>query len=391
MQEGVPLKLLAQFLATYLKCVPDDYKAHNFRKLFTTLLKEYEDRFNFRRKIANKNKKLLLLAINFMEKHVSDMKTEVKIQESLQRKNYFLSFIRKGKIPACLLTAKDGQSVTTQVYHQSVCPHSKISAVGDFVLGNNKRAKTHNNEDTHVLTIEEFYQKFMKLDQVVQSTEKEDDPFNVGGAFFDYINLVKNVLLEERLSEDDIDTTIEEIEKHITSSMYNHIFPNKASIEDTNLHNRTLELDWVKPEHMDIDPSNRNEDMWLFAIEALKNIDSYRAPSDKLNCLGDCMSIVVNVLSLMSTGSGGVGTDDSLPIIIYVVLKAKPERLYSNLNYISKFRHHTKMIGLKGFVFQQFQSAATFIESLDYRSLTISSEEYSANVLESKKQIGLIR
>ena len=35
------------------------------------------------------------------------------------------------------------------------------------------------------------------------------------------------------------------------------------------------------------------------------------------------MNIIVNVLSLVSSGSG-VGADDSLPIIIYVVIKAQP-------------------------------------------------------------------
>ena len=128
--------------------------------------------------------------------------------------------------------------------------------------------------------------------------------------------------------------------------------------------------------------------MWKFAIEALQNIENYRSPADKLNCFVNCMSIIVNVLSLMSSG-GGIGTDDSLPIIIYIVLKAKPERLYSNLNYISKFRHQSKMIGLKGFVFQQFQSAASFIESLDQTCLTIASEDYSLLVEESRKKNNL--
>lgn len=117
-------------------------------------------------------------------------------------------------------------------------------------------------------------------------------------------------------------------------------------------------------------------------------MDSYRAPSDKLNCLADCMSIIVNVLTLVSSG-GGVGTDDSLPIIIYVVLKAKPERLYSNLNYISKFRHHTKMIGLKGFVFQQFQSAASYIENIDCKGLTVTEDDYNKNVLECRAKFSL--
>ena len=389
-QDRVPLKLLAQFLATYLREIPSEYKSNSYRKLYKGLLKEYEERYEFMRNVATRNKKLLLLGINFMEKHNADLRQEVKMYETLKQKSLALEFIKRGKVNACLLTIRDGNKPSTQIFPQYSCPHSKLASVNEFVLGSKKNVKSFATiDDTHVTSIEEFYEKFMRLDQVAQSTEEEDDTFNVGGAFFDYLQIVKEILRRELQSEEDIEMCLEEIEKHITSNMFHHIFPKDASAGDLKLYNRTLEYDWVKPEHLDIIPANRNEAMWKFAIEALRSIDNYRAPADKLNCFVDCMSIIVNVLSLMSSGSGGVGTDDSLPIVIYVVLKAKPQRLYSNLNYISKFRHQSKMIGLKGFVFQQFQSAASFIEYLDRNSLTVDGQDYDAMVKMCKEKFHL--
>ena len=389
-QDRVPLKLLAQFLATYLREIPSEYKSNSYRKLYKGLLKEYEERYEFMRNVATRNKKLLLLGINFMEKHNADLRQEVKMYETLKQKSFALEFIKRGKVNACLLTIRDGGKPTTQIFPQFSCPHSKLASVNEFVLGSKKNVKTFATiDDTHVTTIEEFYEKFMRLDQVAQSTEEEDDTFNVGGAFFDYLQIVRDIVKKELQSEEDIEMCLEEIEKHITSNMFHHIFPRDASAGDLKLYNRTLEYDWVKPEHLDIIPANRNEAMWKFAIEALRSIENYRAPADKLNGFVDCMSIIVNVLSLMSSGSGGVGTDDSLPIVIYVVLKAKPQRLYSNLNYISKFRHQSKMIGLKGFVFQQFQSAASFIEYLDRTSLTVDGQDYDAMVRMSREKFNL--
>lgn len=389
MQTAIPMKLLAQFLAAYLKTIPQAYITHNFRKLYSALIKDYEERFEFKRRLANRNKKLLLLAVNFMEKHITEIKQEIRVFESVKRKEYFLRFIKKGKVPACLLSIRDGNNLTIQVFPQSSCPHSKLASVNEFVMGSKKSSKSgHPSEATHVNNIEEFYQKFMKLDQVVQSTEREDDPFKVGEAFFEYMNVIKNIIFENLRKEDDTENTCEEIEKYITSCMYNHIFPSESSIEDTNLHRKALELDWIKPEHLDIVPANRNEDMWKLAIEAMESMETYRAPAEKLTCLLDCMSIIVNVLTLVSAGAG-VSTDDSLPIIIYVVIKAKPTRLYSNLNYISKFRHSSKMIGLKGFVFQQFQSAAAFVLTVDNTCLSISLEEYEKNVKASRAKHGI--
>ena len=262
MQTSIPMKLLAQFLAAYLKTIPQSYIMHNFRKLYSALIKDYEERFEFKRRLANRNKKLLLLAVNFMEKHINDIKQEIRVFESVKRKEFFLKFIKKGKVPACLLSIRDGNTLTIQVFSQDTCPHSKLASVNEFVMGSKKSGKgTHGNEATHVSNIEEFYQKFMKLDQVVQSTEREDDPFKVGEAFFEYMNVIKNILFATQQKEDDIENTCEEIEKYITSCMYNHIFPSESSIEDTELHTKSLELEWIKPEHLDIVPANRNEDM----------------------------------------------------------------------------------------------------------------------------------
>ena len=171
MQNNIPMKLLAQFLAAYLKSIPQSYITHNFRKLYTALIKDYEERFEFKRRLANRNKKLLLLAVNFMEKHIGDIKQEIRVFESVKRKEFFLKFIKKGKVPVCLLSIRNGNNLTIQVFPQSTCPHSKLASVNEFVMGSKKTSKgSHGNEATHVSNIEEFYQKFMKLDQVVQST-----------------------------------------------------------------------------------------------------------------------------------------------------------------------------------------------------------------------------
>jgi hypothetical protein len=89
--------------------------------------------------------------------------------------------------------------------------------------------------------------------------------------------------------------------------------------------------------------------MWEFAIKSLRDTDECMSPVEKLSCLIECITIIVNVLDLCSTSGSAVGSDDSLPIIIYVVIKARPRRLISNLNYIVKFRHHNKMLAQGGF------------------------------------------
>ena len=56
-------------------------------------------------------------------------------------------------------------------------------------------------------------------------------------------------------------------------------------------------------------------------------------PIDKLKCFVDCFKTIVNVVTLTSDKGESAGADESLPIAIYVVLKAAPERLYSNIKF----------------------------------------------------------
>lgn len=56
-------------------------------------------------------------------------------------------------------------------------------------------------------------------------------------------------------------------------------------------------------------------------------------PIDKLRCFVDCFKTIVNVLALTNDKGESAGADESLPISIYVLLKAAPQRLYSNIKF----------------------------------------------------------
>lgn len=105
----------------------------------------------------------------------------------------------------------------------------------------------------------------------------------------------------------------------------------------------------------------------------LIEMDGQRAPQDKLASIIDCSKLVFEMLALSdsstvdqlsekvvenedqeagkataeaetnepstntSTASHPVSADDFLPALIYVVLRANPPRLHSNLNFITRF------------------------------------------------------
>lgn len=84
-------------------------------------------------------------------------------------------------------------------------------------------------------------------------------------------------------------------------------------------------------------------------------MDAKRAPQDKLTCVSKCSQHVFEALS--SSNSEPANADDFLSGLIYVVLKANPPRLHSNMQYVIRFGlPHSLMAGESGYYFTNLVS-----------------------------------
>ena len=81
------------------------------------------------------------------------------------------------------------------------------------------------------------------------------------------------------------------------------------------------------------------------------------------------------------------GADEFLPALIYVVLKANPSNLKSNLEYIDCFRNPDKMLSEPGYWYTNLYSAVTFIENVQHDSLTITEDEFESGMNAAKREM----
>ncbi|KAI4237269.1 MAG: hypothetical protein LQ349_001986 [Xanthoria aureola] len=143
---------------------------------------------------------------------------------------------------------------------------------------------------------------------------------------------------------------------------------------------------WVQEEHLDIAPLGDNGRRFMsFAQQQLLKIKMYRAPRDKVVCVLNCCKVIFGFLS--TSKSSDTSADSFVPLLIYVVLRANPEHLVSNVQYILRFRDQDKLGGEAGYYLSSLLGAIQFIENLDRTSLTISDEDFEKKVEASVSEI----
>ncbi|KAI3330428.1 hypothetical protein F4824DRAFT_515642 [Ustulina deusta] len=136
---------------------------------------------------------------------------------------------------------------------------------------------------------------------------------------------------------------------------------------------------WVREEHLDIPPVTDSGKRFLTLaqqVELLK-IRSYRAPRDKIICVLNCCKVIFGLLKHNKSDSSA---DSFMPLLIYVVLRANPDHLVSNVQYILRFRNQEKLGGEAGYYLSSLMGAVQFIENMDRTTLTISDEDFEQNV-----------
>lgn len=181
---------------------------------------------------------------------------------------------------------------------------------------------------------------------------------------------------------DEGDGLVDNIEKLVMTRLYKSVFCLDSSQDeqkDLALQKRIKSLSWVTPRMLQlplVEGSQEEKNGITCAGTALTEMDSKRAPQDKLTYVSRACNYLYK--SIHSSKKEPATADDLLSCLIYSTLKANPPRLWSNLQYITRFCNPRRlMTGESGYYFTSLCCAASFIETLEASSLGLTQDEFS--------------
>nr|CAG4640729.1 EOG090X03G5 [Eulimnadia texana] len=199
------------------------------------------------------------------------------------------------------------------------------------------------------------------------------------------------------LSSEQFDKLQDHAEKYLTTLMYGKLFcPSNSQDEERDLavQKRLRSLNWISATLLDcrIDELKTEvRDIIEKSVTHLIEMDGRKAPQDKLASIVSCSKLVYEILhksnpehpkdnaneQKSNATANAVSADDFLPALIYMVLRANPPRLQSNINFITRYALPARLMqGESGYYFTNLCCAVSFLENLTCDSLGLSQEDF---------------
>ena len=364
------------YLQLHFKDIPNNYSENNYSLLFSELIKETEELINhlnntsilnqFHIKILDGNKLNTIINYHFLQ--VKNMEKSICIQY-LYNKTSFLSkfqtFHKKGLI--------------TKITYEKV----------------NKNDTLMPNVDTIISLIDVLpdftkYEKY--VEDIINLEEKVEFSDALNKYFIDLKNEIKKEEITKNFSNTDLNLISYELENYILFKLYDKIFPSKQTKADLDFYNKCLCLNFIKPENLIKNKKIINEKLWKTAINYINEIDEKYTPVDKLKCFGKALSILQNSITFCS-GKDELGVDDTIPPLIYILIKSKQKKLISNYNFCYLLLNPELSKKELGILLSQIGLVINVIKDMTYKDfINISKEEFDKNyndILSMNKKLNL--
>ena len=191
-----------------------------------------------------------------------------------------------------------------------------------------------------------------------------------------YMDIIKKHIKNPKSNKDlfgndfakNYNSIAEKIKDYLLRQLYVHVYPEDPSDKDTLFYQQTEKLSWITPEQFNIKKIYINQ--LSNAVMWIKKTDTVKSVNDKLFCLNSAYNTMNNTIKF-STGKNDAETDELTQILRYIIIKAQPKRMISNINYIECFLDDSDLKENLRLLLIQMKSSIEFILNYDNKELNI--------------------
>ena len=311
------------YMQEHIDDLPFKYSQNNYKQIFLDILKEPEILIKelqnnilnqFHSKIRNSEKLNVFSSNDFFQ------------IKNMERYSYtghlFNKIILKGNLKKTIINGK--------------IEIVKLDLNNDK---NNQNNTIQNNLDTIQSFINEIpnFRKYeCKKENIINLETKLKINDIINNYFKEMNNILKSEKMISRFSIDEFLLIKGELENYVLFKLYDKLYPLKDTPEDKFFYKKCCRLNFIKPENIIKNKKMINEKLLEISINYISEMDKKLTPVDKIKIFGKAIDILKNSMTFNS-GKTDLGLDDTLPFIIYIVLKSKQKSIYTNFNYCNLF------------------------------------------------------
>ena len=317
----------------------------------------------------------LIEELRLAENNMKQTDKNVKSLEQIEQNNKIQNFLDTSQIEACMNFCSQKGSNKFIIKSSKGITNNKFRYLDDFLFEKKKET------GITCQNIFQFTKSFPNFSRIEQTHAGElfgyMEKFEVPQALKSYLNTVKSLIAdykdffttkkvekeqdkkpnqkEEKQKKQDkknqknqkkeeidekklkiIEDIHEIVANYIMNRIYDKIFPREPDQLDTRIYEQCRRLSWIETSHLS-KVENLNLDTILpKTIGLIKELDEEKSPEGKMQLIQKVIQIILhNNTYCLGKTDGGV--DDIIPMLIYVIIKAQPYRLSSNINYIRLF------------------------------------------------------
>ena len=166
------------------------------------------------------------------------------------------------------------------------------------------------------------------------------------------------------------------------TKIYEKIYPSEPDEKDVEFFQKTASLSWVDT-HFILEKEYIFDILLPDILNEFDQVGILKTPYQKLNCINKILESVINIIKFNEGVGKEIGLDDINPVLNYVSIKARPFRLYTDIQFIKIFSQNygedeRNLVSLESIFFYILESEA--------KTFKLTEEEYKKKCINAIKR-----